>query len=225
MTKTSFQIRVGTETVGAIAYAAPKPIAALLLAHGAGAPQRHPYMVGTAERLRARSVTVITFDFEYTARGGRFPDKNDKLEACFAAAFAAARERVGSKLPLFAGGKSMGARISTQCAAEAMIAPRGLVLLGYPLHPPGKPNQRRDAHLPKVRVPMLFVQGTRDAFGGAPEVTPLVRKLAKIAPGTRLYEVEGGDHSHAVPKKQGVPQTEVDAEIADHVVAWLRERL
>jgi predicted alpha/beta-hydrolase family hydrolase len=223
--KSTFRIAVGGGDVGAISYPAATPIAALLLAHGAGAPQRHPYMVGTAERLRARGLSIVTFDFEYTERGRKAPDPNDVLEACLAAAFDATRARIGPGLPLFAGGKSMGGRIATQCAAKETIVPRGLVLLGYPLHPPGKPEQRRDRHLPRVRAPMLFVQGTRDAFGTAGEVAPLVVELAKTAPGTRLHEVVGGDHSHVVLKKQGVAQGEVDIEIADTIAGWVRSLL
>ncbi len=221
-----FRIAVGDGDVGAIAYPAKTPVATLLLAHGAGAPQRHPYMVGTAERLRARDVSVVTFDFEYTERGKKVPDPGDALEACLAAAFAAAKAQAGG--PLFAGGKSMGGRIATQAAAKDMIDPKGLVLLGYPLHPPGKPTQLRDRHLPRVRAPMLFVQGTRDAFGTRDEIAPLVTKLVKTSPGTRFYEVVGGDHSHAVLKRDlrdGVSQETVYERIADAISGWIRERL
>jgi hypothetical protein len=226
-----FRIAVGDADVGAIAYPAKTPIATLLLAHGAGAPQRHPYMVGTAERLRARHVSVVTFDFEYTERGRKVPDPGDALEACLAAAFEATKARADG--PLFAGGKSMGGRIATQCAAagagagaaKVMIDPKGLVLLGYPLHPPGKPTQLRDRHLPRVHAPMLFVQGTRDAFGTKDEIGPLVAKLVKTSPATRFYEVVGGDHSHAVLKRDGVPQDTVYERIADAISGWMREQL
>jgi uncharacterized protein len=207
--------------VTAIAYPANKPVATLLLAHGAGAGQRHPYMVGTAERLRARGVSVVTFDFAYTERGGKLPDPNDALEACLRAVFDAVRSR--TKGALFAGGKSMGGRIASQCAAKGTIDPRGLVFLGYPLHPPGKPAQRRDRHLPKIKAPMLFVQGTRDVFGTREEIAPLATSLAKTAKGTRFFEVEGGDHSHAVPKRAGVPQADVYEAIADAIVEWTRD--
>lgn len=209
--------------VTAILYAADAPFATLLLAHGAGAGQRHPYMVGTAERLRARGASVMTFDFAYTERGRKLPDPNDTLESCLGAVFDAARAR--TKGPLFAGGKSMGGRIASQCAAKGTIDPKGLVFLGYPLHPPGKPAQRRDRHLSNVKAPMLFVQGTRDVFGTREEIAPLVATLAKTGAGaaTRVFDVEGGDHSHAVPKRAGVPQAEVYEAIADAIVAWMRE--
>lgn len=223
--KSAFRLPVGSGDVGAISYPASNPIAGLLLAHGAGAPQRHPYLVGTAERLRTRGISVITFDFEYADRGRKIPDRSGALEACFAAAFTAARARIGPDTPLFAGGKSMGGRIATQCAAERTIDPLGIVVFGYPLHPPGKPDQLRDAHLRRVRAPILFVQGTRDPFGGADEVSRLLPALTKVAPGTTVFEVNGGDHSHVVPKRHGTLQSAVDRAIADAVVAWVRRVL
>ena len=217
------RVAIDRGDVTAVAYSADAPFATLLLAHGAGAGQRHAYMVGTAERLRARGVSVVTFDFAYTEQGRKLPDPNDALESCLSAVFGAVRAR--TKGPLFAGGKSMGGRIASQCAAKGAIDPSGLVFLGYPLHPPGKPAQRRDRHLPKVKAPMLFVQGTRDVFGTRDEIAPLAAALAKTGAGnaTRFYEVEGGDHSHAVPKRAGVPQADVYEAIADAIVDWMRE--
>lgn len=194
----------------------------LLLAHGAGAGQGHPYMIGTAERLRARGVSVVTFDFPYMERGGKLPDKNGVLEACFRAVFTAVRRETDGAL--FAGGKSMGGRISSQVAAKGDLDPAGLVFLGYPLHPPGKSRSSgvdRAAHLPKVRAPMLFVQGTRDVFGTPSDLAPLVPKLAE---GSRLFAVEGGDHSHVVLKRGGVAQDAVYAGIADAIAQWMGER-
>jgi predicted alpha/beta-hydrolase family hydrolase len=207
--------------LGTLEYPANEPFATLLLAHGAGAGQKHPYMVGTAERLRARGVSVVTFDFAYMQEGRRAPDRKDALEARLRDVYAAVK--VDAEGPMFAGGKSMGGRIATQCAAAGTIDPVGLVLLGYPLHPPGKPEQRRDAHLPKVKAPMLFVQGSRDAFGTREEIEPLVAKLAKTTKGTRAYVIDGGDHSHAVPKRGGVPQADVYEQVADAIAAWMRE--
>jgi len=214
-----FRVAVGSGEVTALDYGkAGAPGAAFLLAHGAGAGQRHPYMVGLAERLTDRGLPVVTFDFPYTERGGRVPDPAPILEACLAAVYAAARAR--RPVPLLAGGKSMGGRIASQAAAGGAIDPPGLVFLGYPLHPPGKPAQRRDKHLPAVKRPMLFVHGTRDPFATPDEIAPLVPKLAA---GTRLLPIEGGDHSHAVPKRGGVPQEEVYARIADAIVAFAAE--
>jgi predicted alpha/beta-hydrolase family hydrolase len=204
---------------------------ALLLAHGAGAGQRHPYIVGTAKRLSERGISVVTFDFLYTERGKKLPDRNDALEACLRAVFDAVRAKTDGLL--FAGGKSMGGRIASQVAAKGEIETAGLVFLGYPLHPPGKPREAppgrsargkrepRDKHLPGIRAPMLFVQGTRDSFGTAAEIAPLLPGLTR---GSRLVPVEGGDHSHTVPKRGGTPQETVLASIADEIAAWMRAR-
>jgi predicted alpha/beta-hydrolase family hydrolase len=216
-----FRIAIDGGDVTGIAYPAADTHAAMLLAHGAGAGQRHAYMIGTAERLAARGVSVVTFDFAYTERGNKLPDPNDALEACLRAAFDATRARTDARL--FVGGKSMGGRIASQCAANGTIDPKGLVFLGYPLHPPKKPEQRRDKHLPKVRAPMLFVQGSRDVFGTSEEVAPLVATLTATAPGTRFFAIDRADHSHAVPKRAGVPQEKVYATIADVIVEWMRE--
>jgi predicted alpha/beta-hydrolase family hydrolase len=204
------------DVVTATAYPAAAPIATYVFAHGAGAGQKHVYMKQTAERLASRGVSVVTFDFPYTARGKKVPDSGDVLEACLHAAFDAVRARTDG--PLFAGGKSMGGRMASQAAAKGFIAPAGLVFLGYPMHPPGKAAQRRDAHLPKVKAPMLFVQGTRDVFGTPEEIAPVMPKLAK---GSVLLPIEGADHSHAVLKRDGVPQDQVYARIADAIVAWM----
>jgi predicted alpha/beta-hydrolase family hydrolase len=233
-----FPIRLASGKVTAVAYPAlPAPKAGgltLLLAHGAGAGQKHPYMVGTALRLQQRGVTVVTFDFPYTENARKLPDKNDVLEGCFRAVFDFVRTQSpqtppspgGAGTTLFAGGKSMGGRIASQVAAKGEIDPAGLVFLGYPLHPPGKASQasqasqRRDKHLPQVRAPMLFVQGTRDAFGTPAEIAPLLHMLAK---GSALFAVEGGDHSHAVTrsKKGAALQDDVLASIADAIVEWM----
>jgi predicted alpha/beta-hydrolase family hydrolase len=211
-------------SVTALAYAAARPFAQLVLGHGAGADQRHPFMVGMAARFAARGVDTVTFNFGYTEAKRRAPDPNAKLEACVRAVIA----KVRGARPLFLGGKSMGGRIASQvAAADDGIAIAGLVFLGYPLHPPGKPEQLRSAHLPKVPAPMLFVQGERDAFGTTDEIGPLVVALnkGKRTKRTRLLAIEGGDHSLTVPKRLGVSQETVLDDAADTAVAWMREVL
>ncbi|HXX68403.1 MAG TPA: alpha/beta fold hydrolase, partial [Polyangiaceae bacterium] len=205
-----FSFDVLGSTTSALSYPASAerratlPRATLLLAHGAGAPQTHPWMVRIAHAVSARGLDVVTFNFLYAQASRRAPDRNDVLEATFRAAIAAVRtqgEVVASRL--FIGGKSMGGRIATQVAAAGgagALDVAGLVLLGYPLHPPGKPGQRRASHLPNVRAPMLFVQGSRDAFGTPAELGPIV---ADLGPRTRLFVVEGGDHSLATSKRTG----------------------
>jgi predicted alpha/beta-hydrolase family hydrolase len=180
----------------------------LVLAHGAGGNQMHPWMVSWAHGLAELGLHVVTFDFPYTARGRRSPDKNDVLERCWSCVLAHVRARARpSARPVFAGGKSMGGRIASQVVAKGE-AVAGLVFLGYPLHPPGKPNDLRTLHWPDVRVPSLFVQGTRDPFGGPDEIA---RHVAALGARAALYPVEGGDHSLVVPKKLGVAQAAVDS--------------
>ncbi len=189
--------------------------AALVLAHGAGAPQIHPWIVAMAEAVAARGVEVMTFNFAYAEAKRRAPDRNDVLEATWRAALEALRPAAPART--FIGGKSMGGRIATQVAAAgAEVA--GLVLLGYPLHPPGKPGQLRAGHLPAVRAPMLFVQGSRDPFGTPAELEPIVRGLA---PGTRLFVVEGGDHSFVRPKSSGGSLEGTMARVADEIARFI----
>jgi predicted alpha/beta-hydrolase family hydrolase len=195
-----FDVDVGPSKTSALLYRARDARGALVLAHGAGGRQSHPWMVGAAEALAARGLDVVTFDFLYAHAGNRLPDKNDKLEAAWHAVINAVRARDDvTQAPFFIGGKSMGGRIATQVAAgEVKGELAGLTLLGYPLHPPGKPERRRSAHLPRVRAPMLFVQGSRDTFGKPDELFPIV---ASLSVGSRLFVVEGGDHSLAVGRE------------------------
>jgi predicted alpha/beta-hydrolase family hydrolase len=120
------------------------------------------------------------------------------------------------------GGKSMGGRIASQVAAAGIGDLVGLVFLGYPLHPPGRPDRLRAAHLPDIKAPMLFVQGARDAFGTPEELRPIISRLE---PSPDLYVIAGGDHSFKVPKRSDVIQQDVHRAIQDHVAAWLRERI
>src|ERR1700704_5048123 len=133
-----------------------------MLAHGAGAGQQHPFMTAFADAIAARGIDVVTFNFLYIEQKRRLPDRGPALEACYRAAIDATRREVtAARRALFIGGKSMGGRIATQvAAADAGLPLAGLVLLGYPLHPPGRPERLRDAHLPAVSRPMLFVQGS-----------------------------------------------------------------
>ncbi len=193
----------------ALVYRASDPIeATIILAHGAGAPQTHPFMVDIATRLAQRGIDVVTFNFLYAERGKKMPDRTDLLEACWHGAIANVRARGG--LPterLFCGGKSMGGRIASNIAASAAgdgLTLSGLVFLGYPLHPPNKPNVRRDTHLSDVPFPMLFVQGSRDALGDAEEIRTVVAEL----PNARLHIVNGGDHSLALAKREGAEARE-----------------
>jgi predicted alpha/beta-hydrolase family hydrolase len=191
----------------------------LVLGHGAGAGQTSPFMVGFAEGLSGRGVDVVTFNFLYTEQGRRAPDVNGKLEACCRAAIEAARGLRRFKANhLLIGGKSLGGRIASQVAAAGLENLAGLVFLGYPLHPPGKPEQLRAAHLPQIQAPMLFAQGARDPFGTPAELRAVIKQLKLRA---TVYEVTGGDHSFTVPKSSPVSQTEVYAAAQDAIAQWV----
>ncbi len=199
--------------------AAARQAPTLVLAHGAGAGQDHPWMVRAAEGLAARGVRVVTFNFPYRDAGRRFPDPARVLEEAFEAVWkAAAPDGLG---PMFAGGKSMGGRIASQVAARSGFqpTPAGLVFFGYPLHPPGKPAQRRDRHLPDVPVPMLFVSGTRDPFGRPDELAELSAGL----PLASLRLIDGGDHSLSASKRQDPHGVLVDHAL-DLAAEWMRLR-
>jgi len=194
----------------------------LVLAHGAGAGQHHPFMTAIATRLAARGIDVVTFDFDYMRDRRKVPDRAPLLEQCFGAVvdWATAHEEFAGHR-LLIGGKSMGGRMATHLAAAGHVAHEGrgpglsgVVALGYPLHPPGKPQQLRTAHLPAIRTPLLIVQGSRDTFGTPEELRPVV---AGIPGPAMLHVVEGGDHSLVVPRS---PKDRVLDGVADVIVGW-----
>ena len=218
----------GSDPVSALDYAAApdttvSPGATLILAHGAGAPQTHPFMTAFARGLSSRGVAVVTFNFPYMERRRRAPDPARRLEACYRAVIAAVRERrTDAGHRLLAGGKSMGGRIASQvvaAAARAGVSPGvdGLVFLGYPLHPPGRPDKLRSAHLPLVTVPMLFVQGGRDAFGTPEELRPVLAGCAAA----ELFVVDGGDHSFRLRGKSAPTAPEIYSTMQDAIIDWI----
>jgi predicted alpha/beta-hydrolase family hydrolase len=211
-----------SQTVTAIVYPAAEQNRAgvtLILGHGAGADQTSSFMVTFATDLAARGIATVTFNFLYTEHGRRIPDPTNRLEACWRAVIAAVRNRLSGGEKLAIGGKSMGGRIASQVAAAGLGDLAGLVFLGYPLHPPGRPDRLRAAHLDRVKASMLFVQGSRDAFGTPEELRPIIKELE---PSADLYVVEGGDHSFKVPKSLGVGQQDIYLAIQDRIETWLR---
>jgi len=194
---------------------------ALILAHGAGAGQQSAFMVDFATALASLGLDVVTFNFPYTEQRRRIPDRAPVLEGCYRQVIAAVHAGLDSAHGLLCiGGKSMGGRIASQvAAADASLPVAGLVLLGYPLHPTGRPLERRDKHLPSIARPMLFVQGARDAFGTPDELTTALRTLT---PAPTLHPVPKGDHSFKLPGKNLAAQTAVYAEIQRTIVAWVR---
>ena len=231
---TSFTISLdGGDAVSALDYTADIPAAAtgataapdttLILAHGAGAPQTHPFMTAFARGLSDRGIHVVTFNFLYKERERRVPDPAARLEACYRYVITAVRERQSDTgRRLLVGGKSMGGRIASQVAAadaRAGVSPGvdGLVLLGYPLHPPGRPQKVRDAHLPAVAAPMLFVQGSRDTFGTPEELGPVLARCTTA----ELFVVDGGDHSFKVRGKDAPTEAQVHARVQDTISGWI----
>lgn len=194
--------------------------ATLILAHGAGAGQNSPFMVAFAQALSTLGLDIVTFNFPYIEQRRKVPDRRPALEDCYRAVIAMARRELATgRDRLFIGGKSMGGRIATHVAADDPNQPiTGLVLLGYPLHPPGRPEQRRDAHLIEVRRPMLIVQGTRDTFGTPAE---LETATGQLSPPVTLHVVEGGDHSFKVSKGHPGGQAAVHADVQGTILAWV----
>lgn len=195
----------------------------IILGHGAGANQLSAFMRLFAAGLAERGIDVVTFNFLYTEQGRKIPDPAPRLEGCYRAVIDAAlqhKKLKGNRLVI--GGKSMGGRIASQVAAQNSENIDGLVFLGYPLHPPGRPDKLRSEHLPKIKAPMLFVQGSRDTFGTKDEIAATIKKLKLPA---KLFAVDGGDHSFKVPKKTGTPQQDVYDHAMDQIVAWLSTAL
>ena len=201
-------------------YEAEAPIATLILAHGAGAGQKSGWMIKAAQALAARGITVATFDFPYMAAGKKVPDKAPALEAAWRQALQGTKHTKSTKdTKVFIGGKSMGGRIATHIAAQGVEDVAGIVLLGYPLHPPGQPEKRRDAHLPEIKVPVLFVQGSADTFGTGDEIKALLPTMRDAT----LHLIDGGDHSFKV--RGGAAKVDAAFIVAiDAVAGWIRAR-
>lgn len=219
-------VRVGEHgSVTALLYAAAKRGRAgktVVLGHGAGANQLSGFMVFFASGLAARGLDTVTFNFLYTEKGRGAPDHKTKLESCYNAVVEVARAEKklkGNRLVI--GGKSMGGRIASQVAAAGLADIAALVFLGYPLHPPSNPEKLRKEHLKNVRAPMLFMQGSRDAFGTPGELRDVITELSLSA---TLYEITGGDHSFKVLKSSPVPQPQVYEAAMDEIARWLDEK-
>ena len=203
-------------SLGAIGYRADgKPDALLVLAHGAGAGQQHPFMTAVAKGFAARGVDVVTFDFPYMRERRKIPDKAPVLEKSFEDVVAVARQW-SRAARFFIGGKSMGGRMATHLGAAHLDGLAGIIVFGYPLHPPGKPEQLRVQHLPSIEAPVLIVQGERDAFGSPLELKPAIDTMTA---NVTLHTVAKGDHSLAVAGRR---RDDILDEVLDAAVAWMR---
>lgn len=201
----------------------PADAAALLLfGHGAGAGMRHRFMESAAAALAAHGVATLRYQFPYMEAGGGPPDRTSRLVATVRAACETAAALAGKRgLPLVAGGKSMGGRMTSAAAAEAPLpGVRGLVFFGFPLHPAGRPGTRRAEHLEHVGLPMLFLQGTRDRLAELELLRPIVTGLD---PAATLRVIEDADHGFHVLKRTGRSDDEVVDGLAAAVAGWARE--
>jgi len=205
------------QRVSGLLDAPPRASACYVLAHGAGAGMNHPTMAAVAAELAGRNIATLRYQFPYMEAGSKRPDPPALCHATVRAAVAEAG-RLLPKLPLIAGGRSFGGRMTSQAQAKSPLpGVRGLAFLGFPLHPAGRPSDERAAHLSDVKIPMLFLQGTRDALAELALLRPLIDRLGKRA---TLTLFEGADHSFHVPAKTGRKDADVRAEMLDALAAW-----
>ncbi len=197
---------------------APKDArACYVMAHGAGAGMAHPFMASVASGFAERGIATLRYQFPYMEAGGKRPDAPAVAHAAVRAAVEAARRRF-PKLPLFAGGKSFGGRMTSQAQAKAPLENvHGLIFFGFPLHAAGKPSQERAAHLSEVIIPMLFLQGTRDVLAELGQLQPVCQALSRAA----LKLFDDADHSFHVPARTGRKDTEVMAQMLDTAAEWI----
>jgi predicted alpha/beta-hydrolase family hydrolase len=205
-------------SISALLSSPPRPTAAFVFAHGAGAGMDHLFMADLSAALTERGVATLRYQFPYMEQGSKRPDDPATAQAAVRASVAEARARLPG-VPLFAGGKSFGGRMTSQAqAAQPLEGVRGLVFVGFPLHPAGKPATSRAAHLANVKVPMLFLQGTRDALADLDLIRTTAAGLGERA---TLHVVEGADHSFHVLVRSGRTDAQVLAELADTTSSWL----
>jgi predicted alpha/beta-hydrolase family hydrolase len=208
----------GTDAVSGILHVPPGARACYVMAHGAGAGMQHPFMAAVAADLATRRIATLRYQFPYMERGAKRVDAPKVAQATVRAAVEAAAG-LAPGLALFAGGKSFGGRMTSQAQADAPLpGVAGLVFLGFPLHAAGKPSDARGAHLFDVRVPMLFLQGTRDSLAELPLLQPLLERLGRRAT-VRLFD--DADHSFHVPARSGRSDAQVREQLADALAEWV----
>jgi len=212
-------IAVGDDiSVSGLLETPPQARACYVLAHGAGAGMNHPFMAAVASGLAARHIATLRYQFPYMERGSKRPDPPKLAHAVVRDAVTEAARRL-PKLPLIAGGKSFGGRMTSQAQAAAPLPGiRGLAFLGFPLHPAKQPSRDRGKHLFDVQVPMLFLQGMRDALAMLDQIEPMCEALGARAT-LQLYE--GADHSFHVPARSGRTDAEVMSAMLDALAAWI----
>lgn len=208
----------GGASVSALLCAPRQPSALFVFAHGAGAGMDHPFMDGLAAALGERGVATLRYQFPFMEQGSKRPDAPATAQAAVRAAVAEAAARLPG-VPLYAGGKSFGGRMTSQAqAVQPLDSVRGLVFVGFPLHPAGKPGTQRATHLADVQLPMLFLQGTRDTLAELALIRSTVSQLGRRA---SLHVVDGADHSFHVLVRSGRSDAQVLAELADTAAGWM----
>ena len=208
-------------TISGLLQAPVNAKACYVFAHGAGAGMDHAFMAQISEGLAGRGIASLRFNFPFMEQGSKRPDSPTVAHAAIRAAVAEAARHMPD-VPLFAGGKSYGGRMSTQAqAAEPLPGVKGILLVGFPLHPAGKPSTARAAHLADVKLPMLFLQGTRDALADLDLITPTTASLGKK---TSLHIVDGADHAFHVLVRSGRTDAQVREELCDTMAAWMTKR-
>ena len=213
----SFEVSERSGSVSALLLRPPKSRALLVYAHGAGAGMRHAFMETSCEKLAARGIATLRYQFPYSEQGRRAPNPPAVLTTTVAAAVRTGAKLAGG-LPLLAGGKSMGGRMTSLAASEGKLeALEGIVFFGFPLHAAGKPSADRGVHLTSVACPMLFLQGTRDKLAELDLLRPICKRLG---PRATLHIIDDGDHSFHVPKRSGRSDDEVLEELADTIAGW-----
>jgi predicted alpha/beta-hydrolase family hydrolase len=207
----------GEHSVSGLLLLPARPQALYLLAHGAGAGMRHPFMQAVASKLAERGIATLRYQFPYMERAAKRPDSPAVAQATVRAAAAEAR-RLAPTLPLIAGGRSYGGRMTSQAQASASLpAVRGLVFLGFPLHPANRPSQERARHLFDVRLPMLFLQGARDALAQPSLLSAVVQRLGEHA---SLHLFADADHSFHLPARSGRKDADLRKEMLDVLARW-----
>jgi predicted alpha/beta-hydrolase family hydrolase len=210
-------IDVGETRVSALLVSPPTPKACFVLAHGAGAGMLHPFMETLATDLAARQIATLRYQFPYMEKRSRRPDPPAVCHATVRAAVAAAHRLVPA-LPLIAGGKSFGGRMTSQAqAANPLPQISGLAFLGFPLHPPREPSDQRAEHLSKVKIPMLFLQGARDEFAQGALLNPLIVRLGDLA---TLCVLPDADHSFHVPARGTVTAAQTNERLLSALSEW-----
>jgi uncharacterized protein len=206
-----------TETVSGLLLVPEQALACFVLAHGAGAGMTHPFMTAVAEGLFVRHMATLRYQFPYMEHGSKRPDRPALAHATVRAAVTSA-SRLTPAVPLIAGGKSFGARMTSQAQAQTPLPNViGLAFLGFPLHPAGKPSDDRAAHLSEVRVPMLFLQGTRDPLADNQLLAGVLRRLSSLS---SVHLIDQADHSFHVPARSGTTDRQVLDDMLDTLVTW-----